>query len=627
MYCIDFETYWTKEYSLSKVTTEMYIRDPQFEVIGLCIQRISGTMENPEFGPITWISGTHDEIKAKLDGYHLENEFVLAHNAAFDMAILNWIFDIRPKFILDTLSMARPVTGVTVGGSLRNLSEFFGLGHKGTEVYNTLGKHLCDFAPEELEAFADYCKQDVNLTSQLLFKLWGYVPVKELRLIDLTIRMFTEPVLELDKAKLEAHYEKLLQDKKALLDSVGHGDRDAFMSNDKFAELLRAEGVEPPTKISPKTGKAAYAFAKTDKGLQELAEHPNERVQALVACRLGVKSTIEETRTKAFMDIADRGTLPIMLNYYGAVNTGRWSGGDGLNPQNLPRGGVLRASIRAPEGYSIVACDSSQIEARTLAWFAGQDDLVAQFRANADVYSNFASIVYGKPINKHDNPTERFVGKTATLGLGYSVGAAKLQYALHNGLIRVDVPLEEAKRIVDVYRMVNNKIPKLWAQCQLALTTMMHGYDAQVGTGIVIQCHGKTNSVDLPNGMRLQYPEMYETLNDYGKPEITYRKGKYRNRIYGGAFTENLVQALARIVVSDQMLEIASELRKLSATHKKIFRVVHMVHDEIICVVPTEFEKFTCELMERIMSKAPSWAEGLPVSCESGSGKTYGDAK
>lgn len=316
MLTIDFETYWDKDFSLSKMTTESYIRAPQFEVIGVSIKK--------DNGPIEWVSGDDQIIKQALLERGAQNDVCVAHNAAFDMAIMNWRYGIRPRVIVDTLSMSRPITGLSVGGSLRALGEYFGIGEKGTEVYNTQGKHRKDFTPEELERYGRYCQQDVNLTYQLLQKLLPLSTAQEMYLIDLTIRMFTEPVLQLNSELLETHLEKVKADKQALLDSVAHGDRSAFMSNDKFAELLRAEGVEPPTKVSEKTGKTAYAFAKTDAGFQALLDHPNERVQALASARLGLKSTLEETRTQAFLDIARRGPMPVMLNYYGAANTGRF---------------------------------------------------------------------------------------------------------------------------------------------------------------------------------------------------------------------------------------------------------------------------------------------------------------
>lgn len=621
MLTIDFETYWDKDFSLSKMTTESYIRDPQFEVIGVSIKK--------DDGPIEWVSGDDQTIKQALLERGAQNDVCVAHNAAFDMAIMNWRYGIRPRVIVDTLSMARPITGLTVGGSLRALGEYFGIGEKGTEVYNTQGKHRKDFTSEELERYGRYCQQDVNLTYQLLQKLLPLSTAQEMYLIDLTIRMFTEPVLQLNAELLETHLKKVKADKQALLDSVAHGDRSAFMSNDKFAELLRAEGVEPPTKVSEKTGKTAYAFAKTDAGFQALLDHPNERVQALASARLGLKSTLEETRTQAFLDIARRGPMPVMLNYYGAANTGRMSGGDGTNPQNLPRGGALREAICPPEGYTLVACDSSQIEARTLAWFAGQNDLVEAFANGEDIYSKFASSVYGKPINKHEHPEERHVGKTCILGLGYGTGALKLHNALANGFIKVNLPAAECERIVKLYRSQYDTIPRLWKACQNAITNMFNGYDSTVGVAIRLPVSGADHTILLPNGMKLRYPDLKCETNDRGFPEYSYQKKRFRARLYGGALTENLIQSLARIIVAYQMCKIKQELDKTckAKADGKIRRVVHMVHDEVIVVVPDEEAQEVKHMMETIMSTPPKWAPTLPVSCEAGLGKTYGEAK
>lgn len=621
MLTYDFETYYDKEFSLSKMTTEAYIRDPRFQVIGVSVKK--------DDGPIEWITGSDEYIAQRLKGLGFETQACIAHNAVFDGAILNWKYGIRPKVHIDTLSMSRPVTGLSCGGSLRALSEYFGIGHKGTEIYNTLGKRREDFTPEELARFGEYCQQDVNLTHQLYFKLLPYTTLQEMYLIDLTLRMFTEPVLELNEKLLADHLVKVREDKEALLESVARGNRDAFMSNNMFAELLRAEGVEPPTKVSAKTGKPAYAFAKTDSEFQALFNHPNERVQALASARLGLKSTIEETRTEAFLAVARRGLLPIMLNYYGAVNTGRFSGGDKLNPQNLPRGGVLREAIQAPEGCKLVACDSSNIEARVLAWFAGQTDLVDQFRHGVDVYSAFASKIYERPINKYENPNERHVGKTCVLGLGYQVGAAKLQHTLENGLIRIVVSLDDCQRIVKLYRSTYDKIALLWRDCQKQITQMSSDWDGWIGVGIHLKVNGSEKSVTLPNGMKLRYPGLICQLGERGWPEYSYQKKQFRAKLYGGALTENIVQALARIIVSYQMCRIKQELDKMSREKQdgKIRRVVHMVHDEVIVVVPEDEAEQVKNMMERIMKTPPKWAPDLPVSCEVGIGRTYVEAK
>ena len=617
---LDFETFYDKDYSLKKCTMEEYIRSPQFQVIGVSVKE--------DDGDIRWISGMHEEIGAALKDLHLENETVIAHNAAFDCAILNWVFGIRPKFIVDTMSMLRPIIGIYPQGvSLRAAAEFFGIGHKGDEIYNTVGKRLEDFTPDELQKFGEYCRNDVALTWELWKIMRDTFPIKELYLIDLVIRMFTEPVLHINVEKLEKHYAEIVKRKQEIIDGVGHDNRDAFMSNDKFAELLREHGVEPPMKVSEKTGKMAYAFAKTDRGMQALLEHPDEFVRTLAAARLGLKSTIEETRTQAFIAVGKRGPLPIHLQYCGAVNTQRFSGGSKLNPQNLPRGGVLREALEAPEGYKIVACDSSNVEARTLAWLAGETHLLESFRSGADVYSDFASKVYGRLINKHDNPTERFVGKTCTLGLGYGTGHKKLRDALHNGLIRVDLPEEECQRIVKLYRSANPSIPRFWRQCQDALGYMYNNMEGSVGIGMQIPFNGNREFV-MPNGLTLKYPEMQAEQGQYG-PEFTYQKGKFRNKIYGGAVVENLTQCIARIIVSYQMCSIKKKLDERSArlADGKIRRVVHMVHDEVVVVVPEEEAEETKTMMEAVMRKSPSWAQGLPLNCETGLGKNYGEAK
>ena len=620
---LDFETYYSKEFSLSKITTEEYIRSPQFEIIGVCVKE--------DDGPIEWITGTNAEIREALLKHDLST--VICHNTAFDGAILSWVLDIHPRLLVDTLSMSRPIigakTGGLVGGSLRALSEYFGIGHKGTEIYNTLGKHLADFSVDDLQRFGEYCKQDVNLTYQLWNKLAPEFPLMETVLINITLKMFTEPAIVLDKPLLVKHLAEVKAHKADLLAKVGGLERDVFMSNDKFAQMLRDRGVEPPTKVSPTTGKEAYAFAKTDPGFQALLSHPNEEIQALAAARLGVKTTIEETRTQAFIDVADRGTLPIFLNYCGALNTTRWSGGQGTNPQNLPRGGVLRHAMRAPDGYMMVACDSSQIEARTLAWLAGQDDLVEAFRSNEDIYSKFATSIYGYPVTKHEHPTERMVGKCAILGLGYGVGAGKLQHALANGLVKVELPLEECQRIVKLYREMYSAIPALWKQFTVALDRMWQGYDSVVGVGVQLQVNGEERSISMPSGFKLWYSGMAAEQGQYGY-EYTYQKRKgIRAKIYGGAGVENLTQCLARSIVGYQMVAINHWLERRCAEKKdgKIRRIVNMVHDEVVVVVPEDEALETKALMEKTMKTPLKWCKGLPVSCEADIGKTYGDAK
>ena len=396
---LDFETYYAKDFGLKKYTTEEYIRDKQFEVIGVAVKKNNGETK--------FITGPKAKIKKFLDSYDWSSSVAVAHNARFDLSIMNWHFDIRPKKIADTLCMARAIHTIEVGGSLSALVKHYNLGVKGTEVLDALGKKRLDFTPEEMEAYAGYCINDVELTYELFKVLIRGFPRLELDLIDLTLRMFTEPALEVDRDLLTEHLIKIRDTKEKLL-TKAKVDRKDIMSNPKFAELLTRCGVKPPKKVSLTTGKETYAFAKTDEGFKALQEHSNPLVQILVATRMGVKSTIDETRTARLIAIGERGKLPIPLKYY-AAHTGRWGGDDKVNMQNLPRGSILKKAICAPEGYQFVDCDLSQIEARTLAWLAEQDDLVEAFDRGDDVYKIMASAIYNKPA-EDINKEERFRG-------------------------------------------------------------------------------------------------------------------------------------------------------------------------------------------------------------------------
>jgi len=620
---IDFETYYDKDFSLSKMTTEQYIRSPLFEVIGV------GIKVNDY--PTDWYSG--DNPGKFLKSLDYRNRAILCHNTAFDGAILSWHFGIKPRLWLDTLSMARPLHNVTVGGSLAKLVTYYGLGKKGDEVVAALGKHKADFTEADLAQYGQYCINDVNLTKQLFDKMKVGFPSSELLAIDQTLRMYTEPTIELDVPLLEAHLEEVRTRKRMLIQDLGLSGvseealTKMLMSNDIFAKYLKNLGIEPPRKVSLTTGKETWAFAKTDKGMTDLLEHPDERVQGVVAARLGVKSTIEETRTDALIGVAGRGRLPIMLNYYGA-HTGRFSGGDKLNLQNLPARGntTIRRALKAPTGELVIACDSSQIEARTVAWVAGQEDLLEAFREKRDVYSEFASEVYGRKITKADK-VERFVGKTCVLGLGYGMGAEKFRRTLEIGQagISVKIDINEAERIVRLYRQKNWKIVQFWQKCGNALKDILYGGENELHPQVRYDKKG----IRLPNGFYIQYPALRETASGfmYISDARTYQKAiKDRvltgsppediawTKVYGGKVTENIVQALAAIVIREQMAAIGQH-----------HHVAFQVHDEIIITSPADTADAAEQKLVAVMSTPPKWAPDLPVACESGKASTYGD--
>ena len=616
---LDFETYYTKEFGFSRLTTEEYIRDPRFEVIGVAVQVEDGEPE--------WFSGDRESLRKWLWKFDWKNSMVLAHNTLFDGAILHWHFGITPAVFLDTLCMARAIHGVDAGGSLAKLATRYQVGEKGTEVNDAIGKARLDFTPEDLAQYGEYCKNDVRLTYDLFNIMSKGFPMEELKLIDMTLRMFTHPLLYVDQETLTERLTDLLSEKSELLGSLKEQlkcdteeeVRDKMSSNPKFAKVLESFNIIVPLKKSPTTGKEVPALAKKDEGFIALTEHEDTFIQHLCAVRLGTKSTLEEKRIERFMEIGKRnkGMMPIPLKYYGA-HTGRWSGTDKINFQNLPSRDVkkkaLKKAIVPPDGYMVINSDSSQIEARVLPWLAGQDDVVKQFADGEDVYSVFATEVYGRPISKKD-PTERFVGKTCILGLGYGTGALKLQHTLSTSQpVSVKLDEEECKRIVGVYRDKNDKVVDLWGEADRMLNQMLNGNitkPLQFGKHACV--YYDNDGIILPNNMRIRYTNIRREDID-GKSQIVYDSRKGTISIWGGAVVENVVQALARIVVGAQMVEI-----------NDTYRVALTVHDAAVVVIPDDEVDEAINLITGLMSKPPSWADGLPVACEAKAGATYGD--
>jgi DNA polymerase len=604
---IDFETYYATDFSLTKVTTEEYVRSDRFQVIGVAVK------VNDE--PTEWFSGTFEETAEFLAGYEWSDHFVLAHNAMFDAAILSWRFGHRPKAWLDTLSMARATLGPNAKVGLASLAQEYGLGVKGFEVNDAKGKRLEDFSPQELADYGGYCVNDVELTYKLFAELNAGFPTKEKRLIDITIRMFSDPLLELDTEKLEDHLTGVRERKAKLFEDSGI-TKEVLNSSAKFAALLQSHGVWVPMKISPATGKETFAFAKSDQEFVALLDHPKEEVQAIVAARLGAKSTLEETRTERFISIAKRGPvfgsvrrMPIPLKYY-AAHTGRWGGSDKVNLQNLPsrgtEGGKLKRCIVAPRGHVIIDCDSSQIEARVLAWLSGQQDILTKFRNNEDVYRYMASAIYNCTPDVV-TPEQRFIGKTTVLGAGYGMGGEKFQAQLAN--MGKNVDLDTCRYIIKQYRIYNHHISSWWNDLNQVLFSIMANKETMVDRVGLMQTTSFTG-IALPNGLFLNYPEL--TRSPSG--EFSYMTRMGRNRIYGGKVAENLCQAVARCIIGEQMIEI-----------EKRYRAVLTVHDAVACVVPEAEAEEARAYIEQCMRTSPKWAEGLPLNCESGMATNYGD--
>ena len=615
---IDFETFYDTGFSLSRMTTEEYIQDDQFQVIGVAIKINDDKTE--------WYIG--DDCAKALAEIDWANSMLLCHNTQFDGAILKWYYGFEPAGYFDTLSIARALHGINAGGSLKALAERYKLGEKGTEVVDAKGMRLEDFPEHQLRQYGVYCKNDVKLTYDLFKVISMGFPIDELKLIDITLKMFISPTLQLDTEILKIRLQEVKQGKTLLLEGLmkklkcdsAEAVRKKLASNKQFAELLCQMGVPCPMKISPTTGKETYALAKNDTGFMALTEHEDIFIQELCNVRLGTKSTMEEARIERFISIATRNNnqLPIPLKYYGA-HTGRWAGIDKVNFQNLPsrdkKKKALKNAILPPDGHVIMNVDSSQIEARILVWLAGQHDVVEQFRKGEDVYSVFASKVFNREVSKK-TPTERFIGKTCVLGLGYGTGAKKLQHTLKTSPPGADLSDQECQRIVKVYRDVNHEVIKLWDKCDKALKFMASWpegkpfYYLDNRKSILVTPGG----LRLPNGLYIYYPDLEWKTDESIRGGYVYKSRRGQVNIWGGAMVENVVQALARIVVGEQMIAINER-----------YKPVLTVHDAIICTAPKDEAQEALDFLMAEMSKAPAWAEGLPITCEGGFADNYGE--
>ncbi len=643
---IDFETRWDKaDYTLTKLTTEEYIRDKRFKAFGACIH---------EYGSETavqWYRG--DELPRILATYDWSKTAVLAHNAQFDVSILEWRYGVHPCFIFDTLSMARALRGVEVGNSLAKLAADFGLPEKGRAVHSTDGLEEIDAQIEK--ELADYCKHDVYLCEQIFERLIEGYPAKELRLIDMTLKMYTRPVLELDQKMLIQALSEEGAHRAKLLERVGI-DETELASNPKFAQVLRSLGVEAPMKVSKTTGKQTLALAKNDAMFQALLNGSNEDVAALCEARLKVKSTTERTRAQRFLDISQRGKLPVPLSYYGA-KSGRWTAakGSAINMQNLKRGSFLRKAIMAPDGHQLVVGDLSQIEPRVLAWLADYDELLDIFRSGQDAYAQFGAQMFGIPgMTKESHPVERQSAKSALLGAGFQLGWASFAAQLLTGFLgappkrytkveaktlgvtaeyierftgwednvkkMLEIPhigterellihCVAAKKIIDIYRTTAHPVVSFWDMCSRLLERSLVG-----GEEVVYKCITfRKGEIVLPSRMSVKYPNLRK---DKDGSWVYGEEGEKPTKLYAGKITNNIVQGTARVVMTDGMLRAA-----------KRYPVVMTVHDEYAILVPDSEAEEAKAFLYECMTNAPSWLPGIPLESEVGCARRYGDAK
>lgn len=644
---IDFETYYDSAYSLKSMTPLAYILDDRFQVHGAAVK------EGPPFGEAEWVErdGLPSLFARLAEECPWSDRVLVCHNAHFDGAILAWRYGIVPGLYVDTVSMARAIVKPVYGSaSLDAVARY--LGKEGAKdrsvVQAAAGKTLDELKsqPSEYEKFKAYACMDAELCFQAYERFRKLFPVDELYAIDLAARMAILPQVGLNVEVVREVLEKVRAIQGNLLSALhealpseliaGQDLKSILMSSDKLAQVLEALGVTVPMKLGT-SGELIPAFAKSDPEFAVLLEHEDPLVQAIAAARVNVRSTHEESRAKRLMAAASvkwtdearqvvpalragvETPMPMPLHYYGA-KTGRFSGGWKWNVQNFGRKSLLRKAIVAPPGHKIVACDEAQVEARLTAALAGQYDLVGDFISGQDVYSQFASFLFGRPINKDTDPVERFLGKTAILGLGYGMGARRFVYTCW-ALNKIRIPLAEAERIVDLYRAKYRRIAGLWYTFSDILSVaegLRRGGDPQrqtrrldLGVSVTFSrlafetssSEGRVDTfINLPNGMSIPYLDVRVEVREteHGPRAVyTVQDGPGRRIVNGTLMTENTIQALARIVV----MEAAVNLQREGFPWRPFLQV----HDELLYVVPEQVAESAALTVSHVMSRDPLW--------------------
>lgn len=617
--CADFETYWAKDFTLTSKTQSMteYIRSPRFEA-----QTCS----------LTWWDGReeqavgHKAIREMLhDCVNWTRTAWLSHHTHFDGFIGTEIFGVEPIFWLDTMSISRALFGVDVNHSFNAVSARLGMSGKTDQaaIHDTKGKYLKDMTPEEIAHILKYNGDDSRDTLTIFKKIGPLIPRDELRIIDATVRMYAEPLLELDEERLRGLYSREVDRRAALVEEAGTTAK-VLGSGPKFADLLRSHGVVPPMKISKTTGLPTYAFAKTDLEFKALLEHPEEAVRSAVRARLGAKGSIVETRSKRLIQRVGLPT-PIYLAY-AAARTLRWGGGDLSNWQNLPStgdGANLRRAILAPEEGLIIGADASQVEARMVAWLANFESKMAAFTLydeglGPDMYCISAEGVYGRPIDKYKDPFERFIGKVLELSCQYGAGAVRVKHTLAQGFRGAEpvfMDLTDVKLIINKWRRSNQAVCDLWKRLEdAAKRSWINGQEITVGP-VVFELFGNDGYIHLPNGTFIKYPNVGW---DENQRSLYYNSRNGTVHLWGGHLLENISQALCAVLLKHHMIEIMDTL--------PWNRIVLLVHDEIVSVAAREDAYDYADQIKEIMSRPAPWAEGLPLNAAVSVGEYYDKA-
>lgn len=657
---LDFETYFDTEYSLKRMSTIEHIMDDRFEVLGISVHE----QKQPytECYPVFWENERADMILAHLQreyGANFEGCTMVAHNAYFETAILALRYDIRPEFVVDTMGLHRHIIA-RASHKLEDIVKVEKLPAKGdtnrfknwtfrTRKAKPTGRKKKGVLPkmqpkitdERLGELAEYANHDVELEWELCQRFLPRLsaPASELPVMQHTLKMWTRPRLAVDNEFGESLANQMEGKVTEILSGYGF-TKEQISGTKSFEQLLVAAyaevGETPPykqgkvTKANP-TGKI-LAIAKTDDERELILHHKHPPIRHLMEARIAIKSwPSHASRVRKIMAQCEAagGLLCVPLKYHGA-HTGRWSGGEKINLHNLPSRheeeliNSVRGVLIAPEGHKLIIADACQIEARNLAWEAGQMDLVERFAAGEEIYATFASSVLGKPVRKprkSDPPAvaakhawgRNAVGKTGVLGCGYGMGPSKVV-----DYTKGAVDFEMAEKIVQTYRRENDKIVNYWQDLEDAFAvSVKYGREEQVGHCRIFPepDHPDITVIELPNGRWLRYHKPRVKGIGYSRSISVWNpKFKSYEHVYGGLLTENVIQATSRDLLAEWMLFMEAQG----------YPVVLTVHDEIICVVPESQAEEALAVAISFWETPPAWAEGCPLEAEGQVAERYG---
>lgn len=577
-YVLDWETYYdVKTFTLKKLSTEAYVRDTRFNAL-CCVV----------YEPATERAWRVDRDFAAALAPFMDGALV-AHHAQFDGLILSHHFGLKPAFWFDTLGMSRYLWGPDYQHSLAALAERLGVGFKTLDYNSFSGYRELDAMPAlDRYNLIEGCLQDCKLTAAVFERMAPRIPARELKAMDLNVRMFTEPAIIGDVAAFEAEVASEQARKAALFESLGI-DPDKVRSADKFAELLRAEGIEPETKPGKKG--PIPAFAKTDAFMEELLAHEDERIRTLAEARLAGKSCLLETRAQRYADQARRGAMPMYLNFAKA-RTLRYSGGDGGNVQNLPRGSALRRAHLAPEGFDLVVVDAKQFELRVGSALAGQWDFLDTLNEGGDPYCDLASEIYGYTVTP-DMEDERGVGKQGQLSCQFGAGWVSVQETARRGTYgpKVQLSRQRAEAIVSAFRTKRDAYPVAWhggdhhGGCKPAITALLHGgtmaLPLHCSPAILVQ----DQKLILPSGNALNYASLWQDgRGTIGTRRLFKAQPDFlsdKDKLYPAKVFQHCVQAVTR----DAFVEGVVRLRAQRLSGQPV-KIVMNTHDEIGMLIP-----------------------------------------